>query len=135
MTHPALCQCCGTTYSGMCQCSKAWEQAKTEHTLAKEELKTLTENRYGDPGLELLFLIQEECPEAGIASGLRLGAEILLRHYVALKKDRQEVFDALDQAHSYDRCPYNSYGRCLPCRIIKAERDKQRKQALEKENR
>lgn len=41
--------------------------------------------RYGDPGLELLGKIQEACPEAGIASGLMLGSEILLREFSAMK--------------------------------------------------
>jgi len=45
----------------------------------------MTDERYGDAGLELLFRIQEACPEAGIASGLRLGAEILLGEYLKLK--------------------------------------------------
>jgi len=39
------------------------------------------EPRFGDAGLRLLFAIQEACPETGIASGILLGAEILLREY------------------------------------------------------
>lgn len=51
----------------------------------------MEEQRFGDAGLRLLFAIQEACPETGIASGLVLGSEILLREYKAMKLQNQEL--------------------------------------------
>jgi len=51
-------------------------------------------DRYGDPGLRLLFAIQEACPEAGVASGILVGAEILLREY----KKKAEVSRGWEKA-------------------------------------
>lgn len=54
--------------------------------------------RYGDPGLRALFGLQEVCPEASIASGLVMGAEIAAREMASLRaanarleKERDEL--------------------------------------------
>lgn len=55
------------------------------------------QERYGDAGLRLLAAIQDACPEAGIASGLILGSEILLREYKAMKLQNDELRNALEE--------------------------------------
>jgi hypothetical protein len=51
----------------------------------------MSDERYGDAGLRLLFKIQDACPEAGVASGLLLGAEILLKEFEAAKLQVREI--------------------------------------------
>lgn len=58
----------------------ALEKSEAQVETLKGEVAKLSE-KYGDAGLRLLFEIQDACPDAGIASGLRMGAEVLLRKY------------------------------------------------------
>lgn len=64
--------------------------------LLKTEITELSEKR-GDAGLRLLFEIQDLVPEAGIASGLRLGAEIMLKHFKDLRVRVKQLESALDK--------------------------------------
>lgn len=90
-----------------------------------ESLKKMIPVESGD-ALRLLFQIQEALPEAGIASGLHLGVEILLKNFKEQKQRIDDLYEALEEAHSVDRCPYNDYDGCKKCQVIKAERKRRK---------
>jgi len=89
-------------------------------------LKEMGPVESGDPGLRLLFQIQEVLPEALIASGFHLGAAILLQEFKEQKQRIDQLYEALEKAHSVDRCPYSACGGCNPCIVIEVERKRRK---------
>lgn len=64
---------------------------------AELQIEQKNQDKYGDAGLRLLFEIQEACAAAGIASGLHLGSEILLKEYKSALLQIREKDKALEE--------------------------------------
>lgn len=98
----------GMRTNGGCRCLKPL--ADTQRHKVKAYIRSMElqiEEMKNTAPLNLLFAIQEACQPAGIASGLRLGVEILIREYketLRLISELGEELRGLDgmlDAHGY----------------------------------